>query len=250
MWPVVGALATEWLGSEMQGQHNAAEAGKNRRWQQFMSSTAYSRAAHDLKSAGLNRILALGNPATTPSGATSAIEKPNFSQAAISAASAKQAISLQKAEESLVGQKESESKSSEALNKAMELTQGTQQMLNSANASSAIEQAKLLAEQARKVRLEADRTDAFNPIYRGIGDVIKSLDSWIRFSSRRGGAGPIGSFIDKAFKSDDSGNSGKYKWWQDDPDKGFFDEAKKKAIEARAKKGYPFKYSDERGYYD
>lgn len=184
VWPVIGAIAGEYLSSEFQGQHNAREASKNRAFQERMSSTAYTRAAHDLKTAGLNRVLAMGNPASTPSGSTSSVDKPNFSQAAINAASAKQAIQLQKAEESLTRQKESESNSSEALNNAMALTQSTQQSLNAANAASAIENAKLIQEQARKVKIEADRGDVMNPFYELGGELTRKLSDWLRNSGK------------------------------------------------------------------
>lgn len=42
-------------------------------WQENMSNTAYQRAARDLEAAGLNRVLALGNSASTPSPSSSAM---------------------------------------------------------------------------------------------------------------------------------------------------------------------------------
>lgn len=54
---------------DKQNAFNAAEAQKQRNWEERMSNTAYSRAVEDMKNAGLNPNLAAGSPAATPSGA-------------------------------------------------------------------------------------------------------------------------------------------------------------------------------------
>lgn len=54
-----------------QNDFNASEARKNRKFQEYMSNTAYQRAVEDMKKAGINPIMAFSNGgASTPSGST------------------------------------------------------------------------------------------------------------------------------------------------------------------------------------
>lgn len=60
---------------------NLAIAREQMQFQERMSNTAYQRAAKDLEAAGLNRILALGSPASTPAGAKAEMQNENASLA-------------------------------------------------------------------------------------------------------------------------------------------------------------------------
>ena len=106
MNPLVAAAgigaAGSLFGSAASGMQNAKLARETREWQEKMSNTAYQRAADDLEAAGLNRILALGSPATTPGGATATFPDMGSSfaqgaQAGISYGSTAQDISQSKA---------------------------------------------------------------------------------------------------------------------------------------------------------
>lgn len=70
---MLGKIAAAIGGDLVSGAFNAYSAKQNRRFQQQMSNTAYQRAAKDLEAAGLNRILALGSPASTPGGSTASM---------------------------------------------------------------------------------------------------------------------------------------------------------------------------------
>lgn len=64
-------------GAREANRQNLRIAREQMQFQERMSSTAYQRAAKDLESAGLNRILALGSPASSPGGASARMENIN-----------------------------------------------------------------------------------------------------------------------------------------------------------------------------
>lgn len=119
-WTNVGAAAVDVAGDivgfNRSREASSKEAKRNRLFQLYMSNTAYQRAAADLDKAGLNRVLALGSPASTPSGAM--FTAPKLDLDPIAAASAAQAIKQQKAQTKFLEEQEKLAKDQQDKTKA------------------------------------------------------------------------------------------------------------------------------------
>lgn len=154
-----GAIGGSIAGSAIGGAFNAREAAKNRKFQERMSRTQYQRAADDLEKAGLNRILALGSPAASPSGAQGAMEAPDIAGSGIAASTAKQAIAQGKAQENLI----------------------------KAQTAETLERTRLTSAEAGKAELTKGLHDALGPaatkVFEAVGNAV---NDWV---DNRGGPG-------------------------------------------------------------
>lgn len=161
------------MGSSEQGKYNKEMARENREWQERMSNTAFQRAAKDLDAAGLNRVLALGSPATTPSGSSASIDAPKIAEAVntgINAASAKQAIEQSKATEDLQREQRNTEQMRQHLIKEQAFQAASQTSLNRAN--------------ARYSNAKATSSELYNPVQKLGNEILEKVTTFGRGAAK------------------------------------------------------------------
>ncbi len=146
-------------------KEQARQAQKQMDFQERMSSTAYQRATKDLEAAGLNRILALGSPSSSPGGSQATVA--DVGPSAINSALA-------------VKRQQAEIKNIEAntlnLGADTRLKGGTEFNIDTDTQNKILQQAGIQTENKKKL-LERDILELRIPELKSIASLWKYLDT-------------------------------------------------------------------------
>ena len=175
--------------AQQMAQFNAAEAAKNRDWQERMSNTAYQRAMADMRLAGLNPMLAYQQGgAGTPGGAQGSGSAPHLENAleglgrgfTSAAKGGERALQLQQV------QADTEQKYSTAdMNKAATLLNNANTARSNQETATSAAQAQKLAAETANVIASADNPAAMKAMYEGIANQNNSAATLARTQNQQ-----------------------------------------------------------------
>lgn len=141
-----GAAIGDLGGSMLSAHFNKKEAKKSREFMLMMDNTRHQRAAADLEKAGLNRILALGQPGSSAMGPAATMPDAKPGSAYQAGSSAKAQRNVQAESSRLLQEQQTTEKTQQALlgTQAAAVAQKVESeiKLNEANAASALTAAK------------------------------------------------------------------------------------------------------------
>jgi len=165
-------------GQRSANQANLQIARENRQWQERMSNSAYQRSAKDLEAAGLNRILALGNSASTPAGNTAQMQNQRTGRAAAATQAAHSAMSLRQQQQAIYQSMAQENLSDSQARNVDAQTKQAEAMLPKIAADAARAGAATALDNAR-----LSKADAEAAIYDSIGPALIALKETLPWAS-------------------------------------------------------------------